>query len=34
MKHPYKYNNNSSYQKIIDFWFNEISPEQWWGKTP
>ena len=22
------------YQDIIEFWFNEISPKQWWQKSP
>ncbi|HLX54817.1 MAG TPA: DUF924 family protein [Aquella sp.] len=24
----------SNYQEVIDFWFNEINPKQWWEKSP
>ena len=23
-----------NYQTVLDFWFDEISPEQWWIKDP
>jgi len=24
----------SNYQEVINFWFNEINPKQWWEKNP
>lgn len=25
---------SSSYQEVLDFWFKELNPEQWWKKSP
>jgi len=29
-----RYTNNINEQTVLDFWFSELSPKQWWVKDP